>query len=140
MSVNYLPMLRTQLRIDEGVRRKPYKDTKGKLTIGVGRNLDDVGLHDNEISFLLENDIQEAERAARALVPNFDELTDGRKMVVCNMAFNMGQATFSGFKNTIRAIVEGRWADAALGMRRSLWARQVGARAERLAMIMEGSA
>lgn len=136
----YLAILRTQLRIDEGVRRFPYKDSVGKLTIGIGRNLTDVGLSENEITFLLENDIVEAERTARSLVRNFDELTDGRKAVVCNMAFNMGHSVLSHFKVTLKAINDGRWADAARGMRNSLWAKQVGDRAERLAKIMEGSA
>ena len=37
-----------QLMIDEGFRSKPYSDTVGKLTIGYGRNLDDVGITRNE--------------------------------------------------------------------------------------------
>ena len=46
-----------QLRLHEGVEHKPYVDTVGKTTIGVGRNLDDVGLTDDEIDYLLDNDI-----------------------------------------------------------------------------------
>src|SRR4051812_27390106 len=33
-----------QLIIDEGLKLSPYTDTVGKLTIGVGRNLTDVGI------------------------------------------------------------------------------------------------
>ncbi len=36
--------LRQMLIRHEGLRRKPYRDTVGKLTIGAGRNLDDVGI------------------------------------------------------------------------------------------------
>ena len=39
---------------------KPYKDTVGKLTIGVGRNLDDVGIGEEEAEVLLRNDIKDA--------------------------------------------------------------------------------
>ncbi|NBW16869.1 MAG: lysozyme, partial [Caulobacteraceae bacterium] len=33
-----------QIRLHEGERLKPYRCTAGKLTIGVGRNLDDRGI------------------------------------------------------------------------------------------------
>lgn len=135
--MSYREILRNQLRVDEGVRRYPYQDTVGKWTVGVGRNLDDVGMRDDEIALMLENDITEAERAARSLVPNFDALSDARRAVVVNMAFNMGQNRLAGFVNTLKAIHEGRWEDAAAGMRASKWATQVGARAERLATLME---
>ena len=52
-----LAELREQLVIHEGMRLKPYKDSVGKLTIGVGRNLDDVGITEVEALELLENDI-----------------------------------------------------------------------------------
>lgn len=135
--MTYRDQLRPILSRDEGVCTRPYKDTVGKLTIGVGRNLDDVGLSADEIGLLLENDIGRAEAAARRLVPSFDILSDPRKCVVVSMAFNMGEAALSGFKNTLAAINTGRWQEAAQGMRQSKWATQVGARAERLAKMME---
>ena len=33
----------------EGIRQFPYEDSVGKITIGVGRNLEDVGLSQEEI-------------------------------------------------------------------------------------------
>jgi lysozyme len=53
------------------------------------------------------------------------------------MAFNLGIKKLMEFKNTLKAMSEGRYADAADGMRKSLWAKQVGKRAERLIHIME---
>lgn len=50
--------LSKELRNDEGVRFKPYRDTVGKLTIGVGRNLDDRGISPGEADYLLANDIR----------------------------------------------------------------------------------
>ena len=134
--MTYKDILRTQLRIDEAVRRFPYRDTKGKLSIGVGRNLDDVGVRPDEIALMLENDITQAERDARTLVHNFDELSDARKAVIVNMFFNMGLTKMRKFVNTLRAVNEGRFGDAADGMLDSLWARQVGERAKRLAWKM----
>lgn len=135
--MSYRDMIRPILANDEGKRNKPYLDTVGKLTIGIGRNLDDVGLSDDEIGLLLENDIARAELAARRLIPQFDALSDARKCVVVSMAFNMGEKTFSTFKTTLACINNGRWDSAATGMRQSKWYTQVGARAERLAKMME---
>lgn len=134
--MSYLDILKPQLRIDEGVRKKPYRDTVGKLSIGIGRNLDDVGLRDSEIEYLFQNDVAEAEVDARRLVPKFDDLTDARKAVIVNMSFNMGYPVLSQFVNTLRAVNEGRYDDAADGMLASKWARQVGVRAQRLAKMM----
>ena len=85
---------------------------------------------------MLSNDIDEAEGIARKLIPNYQKLSEERKAVVINMAFNLGETRLSQFKQTLTAINEGRYADAATGMRNSLWYKQVGARAERLATIM----
>lgn len=134
--MSYIDSLRAQLRIDEGVRRFPYLDTVGKTTVGVGRNLTDVGVSEDEIEHMLSNDIQNAEHEARMLISNFDELTDARKAVVVNMVFNLGYRGFSAFQNTIRNIRDGRWNDAATAMMASRWAEQVKDRAQRLADAM----
>ena len=52
-----LLLLHDELVRDEGVRLKPYRDTVGKLTIGTGRNLDDMGISEVENAMLLDNDI-----------------------------------------------------------------------------------
>lgn len=131
--MNYLAIVEEQLRRDEGVREKPYKDTVGKLTIGVGRNLDDVGLNAEEIEVLLANDIDRAATAAQRLVRTFDTLSETRKAVLVNMAFNLGYIRFSGFKKMLEAVEEGRFKDAATEMLNSVWAQQVASRAVRLA-------
>lgn len=135
--MSFRDLLRHQLRVDEGVRNRPYFDTKGKLTIGVGRNLHDVGVNDDEITLMLQNDIDEAERTARRLLPDFEELSEIRKYVVCNMAFNLGYTRLKGFEKTLLAIHEERWEDAAREMLDSKWAREdVPERAARLANAM----
>jgi lysozyme len=60
--------------------------------------------------------------------------------VLVNMGFNLGPEGLLGFRRTLRAVEEGRYADAAEGMLRSKWARQVGARAVRLAAMMREGA
>lgn len=120
----------------EGMRVFPYKDTVGKLTIGVGRNLDDNGISSDEAKYLLNNDINSAYREAQGFWW-FDELNDVRQEVVVNMIFNMGYPTFCQFKNMIEAIKEENWPLAKKEMLDSRWAKQVGTRAIELANAME---
>lgn len=128
--------LAEQLELHEGRRRFPYTDTVGKLTIGVGRNLTDRGLRPDEIALMLRNDIAEAERECRANFSFFHDLDSVRKKVVIDMAFNLGITKLLEFKDTLKAIAERRWDDAARFMLRSKWAKDVGARAVRLAQMM----
>ena len=134
--MSYFEIVKPQLIIDEGKKRFPYRDTEGLLSVGVGRNLEHKGLREDEIDLMLVNDIQEAEDAARALVPNFDSLSDGRKAVVVNMAFNLGQTRLAEFTRTLAAIRDERFDHAATEMLNSKWARQVGDRALRLSAKM----
>jgi lysozyme len=125
-----------QLLIEhEGLKLRPYRCTAGKLTIGVGRNLDDKGISKKEALVLLENDIQEC-IADLATFPWFDRLDSVRQMVLIDFRFNLGPAGFRGFRNTIKAISEQRYGDAADGMLASKWASQVKRRAVRLARMM----
>ncbi len=125
------------LILDEGARNFPYKDTVGKLTIGVGRNLDDRGLSDQEIGVLLENDIAIVVDELDRHLPWWREMNDVRQRVLANMCFNLGWPKLRGFVNTLAAMQRGDYQVAADGMRASLWARQVGHRAKRLAWEME---
>ncbi len=125
------------LILDEGARNFPYKDTVGKLTIGVGRNLDDRGLSDAEIGVLLENDIALVVDELDRHLPWWREMNDVRQRALANMCFNLGWPKLRGFVNTLAAMQRGDYQVAADGMRASLWARQVGARARRLAREME---
>lgn len=120
----------------EGIRFKPYKCTQGKLTIGVGRNLDDAGLSAKEIEFLLDNDVA---RVSMQAVSNFDwykGLDQVRQDVVLSMIFNLGLDGFKNFAKMIAAIVAGNFQQAAYEMLSSKWAEQVGMRAVELAHMM----
>lgn len=131
-----LAKLTLELRRDEGVRLKPYRDSVGKLTIGVGRNLDDVGISDVEADTLLGNDINRSVADLDAHLPWWRKLDEVRQRVLANMAFNMGITKLLTFKNTLYHVQAGEYLEAAQGMMSSLWARQVGPRAVRLAQMM----
>lgn len=129
--------LRELLIRHEGRRSKPYRDTVGKLTGGVGRNLDDVGFSDLEIDFMLANDIERVLKECVEAFPWFKSLNLARQDVVASMVFNLGLGGFREFKHTITAIRDGNFGRAAYEMVSSKWAGQVGVRAIELAKIME---
>lgn len=125
-----------QLSIDEGRRARIYTDTVGKVTGGVGRNLTDRPFSEDEIDLMLKNDIAIVESSLDRSLPWWREMSDARQNVLANMCFNMGINRLLGFTNTLATMRAGRYDAAALGMLDSQWARQVGARAIRLAAVM----
>lgn len=109
---------------DEGVRNRPYTDTVGKTTIGVGRNLDDKGLSDGEVRHLLRNDIEECIGHAMDIFPGWLSLPIPAQRVIVNMLFQLGVAGFKKFKRFIRAVEDGHWHRAAAEALDSRAARQ----------------
>lgn len=125
-----------QLRLHEGERLKPYRCTAGKLTIGIGRNLDDRGITREESAYLLANDIAAEERELLRALPWVATLDEVRQRVLLDMAFNMGIVGLLAFKRTLATIQAGDYQAAATMMLDSRWAKQVGQRAERLSRMM----
>lgn len=131
-----------QLRRDEGVRLKVYTDTVGKLTIGVGRNLTDKGISEQEAEAMLTADVMEVREALSKngyqyfLGDSDDDPEVVRYDVLVNMAFNMGIHGLLQFRIMLRAYRDGDWETAAAEMLRSKWATQVGDRAHRLSEQM----
>ena len=126
----------------EGLRLKPYKCTAGKLTIGYGRNLDDVGITKEEALMMFERDFAQAESETRRLCKAFnidvDSLIEQRFYVLTDMMFNLGYNRLSKFKKLLSALKKGLYDDAAKEMLDSAWATQVGNRATQLAALMRG--
>lgn len=152
-----------QLKLHEGVRLKPYKCSAGKWTIGVGHNYEDTGLPKWLIDELLitHHSVTEytkrfrdggftMEMADRLLADDvakceqrlmkyewYNKLDDIRKRVIIDMTFNMGIGWIGKFKNTVKMIKDGNYKGAGDGMMKSVWAKQVGKRAERLSKMMK---
>lgn len=123
------------IKLGEGKRLKPYRCTAGKLSIGYGRNLDDVGITDEEAEYLLMHDIERAEKDTEKL-PCYKKLNQTRKDVLIEMVFNMGLPRVLGFKKMLAALDAGDYSEAANQALDSKWARDVGERANRLAYFM----
>lgn len=126
----------------EGLRLKPYKCTAGKLTIGYGRNLEDVGISQAEADMLFERDFAMAEsevkRLCRANQIDWGNLIEQRFYVLTDMMFNLGYTRLSKFKKMLTALSKGQYEAAANEMLDSSWAVQVGNRATQLAALMRG--
>lgn len=124
-----------ELERDEGRKAFPYVDTVGKLTIGIGRNLTDRGLAGHEIDYLFQNDVRIIEDELDRKMPWWRSLSEIRQRIILNMSF-MGVTKLLLFVNTMQAVREARWQDAANGMQKSKWHKQVGNRALRLEYMM----
>jgi lysozyme len=118
------PDLKQQLIAEEGLKLKPYVDTVGKVTIGVGRNLTDVGISQDEAFLLLEHDVDTAV-AACAQYAWFGTLNQARQCALVDLMVNIGATKFRGFKRMIAALEQGDYAAAAGQLRSSAWASQV---------------
>lgn len=124
--------LAAQLRRHEGVRAKPYTDTVGKLTIGVGRNLTDRGLSHDEVDVLLANDLELAQQECERSFAWYAALDSVRQAALVNLCFNLGLPRLLGFRHALAAMAAGDFALAADEFADSRWARQVGDRAVEL--------
>jgi lysozyme len=128
-----IALLEKELKRDEGERLFPYVDTVGKTTIGVGRNLTDRGIDPDESALMLHNDIQHVIQMLDASLPWWKSLTDARQRVLANMCFNLGWPRLMLFKRMLAAMQAGDVEEAVAEMMNSTWAKQVGARSQRLA-------
>lgn len=127
--------LRKQLAVHEDRRAFVYDDctgrsisegtfVRGNVTVGVGRNLVAKGLSDDEIDYLLDNDINDAIAEAQTF-RWFASLDPVRAAVVVELCFNMGVAKLRGFKLFLSAMAQQRWPSAADEIDRSKWQEQV---------------
>ena len=128
-------MIEKMLILHEGEHLKPYLCPAGKLTIGVGRNLEDNGITQEESRFLLLNDIARCEREMEQFF-FCGKIGEVREAVVMDMLFNLGLPRFRTFRKMIAALDRAKYDLAADEMLDSRWAQQVGQRAIRLADMM----
>lgn len=135
MNADFMLTITADLRRDEGVRLKIYRDTVGKQTIGVGRNLDDLGLSDDEVDYLLANDIKRCTAELDTALPWWRDMPEPRQRGLLNMAFNLGTPTLLTFRKMLTALRLGDGETAARHALDSKWARQVGARSSRIAAL-----
>jgi len=109
----------------EGIKLYPYKDTAGKLTIGVGHNLSDDGISLHIAETLLTDDIKIAINGLREIFKDWDDIPSTAQMALTDMMFNLGYNRFNNFKKMIAAIKICNWKEAAKEAENSLWCKQL---------------
>ena len=114
----------------ESMVLKPYTDSVGKLTIGVGRNLDDNGISEDEALYMLSHDIKTVTDDLHSIFEDFSYLPYDVQLALTDMIFNLGKPRFLGFKKMIQAIKDKDFKEAARQAKDSKWCKQVGSRCE----------
>ena len=127
------------LKRHEGVRSHVYLCSAGYETIGVGRNISNtgMGLFDDEVDYLLENDIARVIKELSSEYPWFNNLDDVRKDAMIDISFNLGATRFRGFKNALSAMESADYTLAAKEFLDSKWSRDVKGRSHELASMIE---
>lgn len=159
--------LKEQLIIDEGLVLDMYRCTAGKNTIGVGHNLDDnpltniqlryLGIPENSSNldviniiskkgvnkdwalFVLDNDIDVVFNQLKKAIPWIVDKPDEIQEALCNMCFNLGIRGLLAFKKTLAYIKDNEYEKASVELMDSKWAKQVGARSQRISDLIKNS-
>jgi len=124
-----------QLVWSEGLRLRPYLDSVGVWTIGVGHNLK-KGISKDQANYILMTDIATVENNLDNHFPWWRDMDEPRQLVLIGMCFNLGITRLKRFKKTLKAMENGDYQTAADEMVDSKWYRQVGNRGKRLVKIM----
>lgn len=114
----------------EGRREFAYSDSKGLITIGIGRNINEGGrgLSEQEIELLFSNDLRRVEGELVENLPWLGTLASARRAVLADMCFCMGWPVFSKFKMLFSACQQGDWGRAIVSIQESKFAKDVGPR------------
>ena len=127
------------LKRHEGVKSHVYLCSAGYETIGVGRNISKsgMGLSDDEVDYLLENDIVRVIKELSSEYPWFKDLDDVRKDAMIDISFNLGATRLRGFKRALAAMEVADYKMAAKEFLDSKWSRDVKGRATELCYMIE---
>ena len=146
---------------EEGLRLKPYKDTRGYTTVGIGFNMDNPtarkvwkeagvtapfqavkqgrqALTEAEAKKLAQKSYEIAKNDTKRLYPNFNKMSKNRQQALVNLSYQLGGPKLAEFDKANRAIRNGRFDVAAKHLAMSAWAKQTPERAKRIiAMLKE---
>ena len=126
--------LSDRIKLSEGLRLLPYTCPTGHLTIGYGHNLERP-ISQRAAQVILDDDLAAAREDA-AKIPEYRDLDPVRRDVLVDMTYNMGLPAVMQFHGMRAALAAQNWQEAGREMLDSLWARQVGKRAQELSAIM----
>jgi len=120
----------------EGFQGMVYRDSKGILTIGYGRNLETTGVSRAEAAAMLQQDAIEA-RDHCASYSYFDALRNARKAALIDLCFNVGRLRYSDFVRMHEHLKRSEWWEAGEEIVQSKAHLQEPARIRELATILQ---
>ncbi len=140
--MNAITDIASQLARDEGRELKPYKDTKGLWTIGIGHLLGAqippqfvAGITDAQCDDLFSADLHHVYDLMDVYIPwwlSIDGLQGARTGAMLNMAFNLGVMGLSHFTQFLGYMRAKDWVNAAEDLETTAVYKQLPARYGRL--------
>lgn len=129
---------------DVAGRHALYRCPAGKMTIGHGHNIEDLGISDAVADMMLEEDMAAALAELDQRISWWRDQPREVGIVLLDMIFNMGWGDglrgLSSFRAMLPAIRAGQYEYAARLLRRSEYASDVGDRAKENAALLERAA
>jgi lysozyme len=129
-----------------------YLCSAGALTIGYGYNLTanplgidktvinewcgSSGISKLEAEKLLHRCVNDCTMQCERRFVWWSKLSKNRQNAVVNMVYNMGMKRLLGFEQMLRCLERGDWVTASAQALSSKWAKQVGGRAQRIALLI----
>lgn len=143
-----MSMIIPLLNFEEGFRSRPYIDTEGFPTVGVGFLIGPKGASVSNYTFSLTKNVSDVwlqelvnsklsdMKAQPSISAALKQCNPARSDILQSMAYQMGVDGLAGFKNTLAMIAAGNFTGAAAGMLNSKWATQTRNRALRHSEVM----
>lgn len=137
----------SMIKVHEGVRTRPYKDSLGLWTVGVGHLIGDGRslppeynreFSMDEIDRIFAKDYAHHKKAAEK-IPGYDKLDEKGKAALIDLTFNMGPAWYKKWPRLQESLKEGDTEAAASSLENSLWYRQVGRRGPTIVSLIRAS-
>jgi len=140
--------VKDMIKKHEGVRTRPYKDSLGLWTVGVGHLIGDGKtlppeynreFSIDEVNNIFDKDFEHHQKAAEK-IPGYNKLNDTGKGALIDLTFNMGPAWYKKWPNFTKQLEAGNVEGAASSLESSKWYGQVGRRGpEIVSMIKQGA-
>jgi lysozyme len=124
------------IKNDEGFMSNIYRDSRGYLTIGYGFNLESIEMPKEVADLWIKFILDSIEVKLSKLLNFWSDLNDVRKIVLINMAYNMGIDKLLKFNDMMKALGKKDYIQAEREMDDSLWNKEVPFRAARLRRMM----
>ncbi len=116
-----------------------YKCSAGYWTLGIGRNVDvngGLGLSEDEVNYLLENDIARVIKELSLEYSWFNDLDDVRRDAMIDISFNLGATKLRKFVLALDAMAKADYKSASEEFLDSEWSRTVKGRSVELASMI----